>query len=97
MEAILNYVKPELLVVSVVLYLLGKGFKKADLVADKYIPLLLGGFGVLLSFVYVFSSCPCTSPSQVLFASFTAFTQGILVAGLSTYVHQIRIQMKKEP
>ena len=48
MERIMNYVKPELIVVAVVLYFIGMGLKKAESVADKYIPLLLGGIGIVL-------------------------------------------------
>ena len=38
MEQIMNYVKPELIVVAIVLYFVGMGLKKAEAVADKYIP-----------------------------------------------------------
>ena len=36
MEQILNYVKPELIVVAAVLYFVGMGIKKAEAIADKY-------------------------------------------------------------
>ena len=42
MDQILNYIKPELLVVAVVLYFVGIGLKKAQAVPDKYIPIILG-------------------------------------------------------
>lgn len=38
MDQIMNYVKPELLVVAVVLYFVGAFLKQAETVADKYIP-----------------------------------------------------------
>ena len=38
MEQILNYVKPELVVVAIVLYFVGVGLKNTETVADKYIP-----------------------------------------------------------
>ena len=43
MEQIMNYVKPELIIVAIVLYFLGMGLKQAQAVKDKYIPLILGG------------------------------------------------------
>ena len=46
MEQIMNYVKPELIVVAVVLYFIGMGLKQSQTVKDKYIPLILGGIGL---------------------------------------------------
>ena len=42
MEQIMSYVKPELIIVAIVLYFLGMGLKQAQAVKDKYIPLILG-------------------------------------------------------
>lgn len=96
MDQILNYVKPELLIVGVVLYLLGIGLKKAQVINDKYIPLILGGAGILICAIYVFAACTCSTGREVAMAVFTSITQGVLVAGLSTYVHQIIKQAGKE-
>ena len=95
MEELMNYIKPELVLVSLVLYFIGMWFKKASFVKDKYIPLLLGGTGVLLCGIWVFSNCSCSSPKELAMAVFTTFTQGILVAGLSTYINQIIKQAAK--
>ena len=54
MERIMNYVKPELIVVAVVLYFIGTGLKQSQTVKDKYIPLILGGLGIALCAVWVF-------------------------------------------
>ena len=43
MEELMQYIRPELLAVAVVLYLVGMGMKKADVVKDKWIPIVLGG------------------------------------------------------
>ena len=48
MDQIMNYVKPELLVLAVVLYFVGVGMKKTETIADKYIPVSLGGLGICL-------------------------------------------------
>ena len=52
MEEIMKYVKPELLMVAVVLYFIGIGLKQSQAVRDKYIPLILGGIGIVLCAVW---------------------------------------------
>ena len=95
MEQIMNYVKPELIVVAVVLYFIGMGLKKAEAVPDKYIPLILGGIGIVLCALWVLANGPLTSESEIVMAVFTSIVQGILVAGLSTYINQIIKQTQK--
>ena len=95
MEQIMNYVKPELIVVAVVLYFVGMGLKQAGAIKDKYIPLILGGVGVVLCAIWVLATCPLDTGQNIAMAIFTAIVQGILVAGLSTYVNQIIKQVQK--
>lgn len=95
MEQIINYVKPELLVLVVVLYFLGMGLKHAQTVKDKYIPAILGVCGCVLAAIYVVATCPLGTVQEIAMAVFTAIVQGVLVAGLSTYVNQIIKQTKK--
>lgn len=96
MEAILNYVKPEPMVVAVVLYFVGMALKKTEYIQDKFIPIILGIFGVMLSLVWVLATCTMNGYQDVLLAVFTAIIQGILCAGLSTYVNQTIKQLGKE-
>ena len=96
MEQIMNYIKPELVVVAVVLYFVGMALKKAKAVADKNIPLILGGCGIALCAVWVWASCPIETGQEMAMAVFTSIVQGILTAGLSTYVNQIIKQAGKE-
>lgn len=96
MEQIMNYVKPELIVVAIVLYFIGMWLKQSQTIKDKYIPLLIGGIGVAISAIYVFAICACSTGQEIALAVFTAITQGILVAGLSTYINQMVKQLKKE-
>lgn len=91
-----DYVKPELLVVAVVLYFVGTWLKQSETVKDKYIPLINGGIGIVICAIYVFATCVCTNSQDIALAVFTAVTQGILVAGLSTYVDQLLKQSGKE-
>lgn len=95
MEQIINYVKPELMVVTVVLYFIGMGLKRAQTVKDKYIPLILGAGGILLCAIYVIATSPLGTVQEIAMAVFTAIVQGILVAGLSTYVNQVIKQVNK--
>lgn len=95
MEQIINYVKPELIVVAVVLYFVGMGLKQAQAVKDKYIPLTLGGVGIILCAIWVLATSQLTNRQEIAMAVFTALVQGILVAGLSTYVNQIIKQVQK--
>lgn len=95
MEQIMSYVKPELLVVAVVLYFIGMGIKKTEYIMDKFIPMLLGIIGIILCAIWVFATCNCSNAQEIALAAFTAITQGILMAGLSTYVNQLIKQNNK--
>ena len=96
MEQIINYIKPELIVVAIVLYFVGMGLKQTQAVKDKYIPVILGATGLLLATIYVIATCPIGTMQEIAMAVFTAIVQGVLVAGLSTYVNQIIKQANKE-
>ncbi|MEG0305919.1 MAG: phage holin family protein [Oscillospiraceae bacterium] len=95
MEQIISYIKPELLVLIFVLYLIGIAFKKATLVQDKHIPLLLGAVGIILATLWVLSTSSFENFQSLMLAFFTAIMQGILCAGASVYANQIIKQNKK--
>lgn len=92
---IMNYVKPELVVVAIVLYIVGCGIKKTENIKDKYIPFILGISGIVLCAIWVLANSPIGTMQEVLMAIFTSIIQGILVAGLSTYVDQLIKQASK--
>ena len=94
MEQMVEYIRPELLVLVPVLYFAGMGLKKSTYFNDNAIPLLLGIFGVLLSLLYVMATGTLGSWQDILMAAFTAITQGILCAGASVYVNQLIKQAK---
>ena len=96
MEQIISYVKPELIVVAIVLYFLGTWLKSSNVVHDKYIPLINGVVGIVLCGIWVLATSSLTTGQAVALAVFTAIVQGILVAGLSTYVNQIIKQLSKD-
>ena len=90
-----EYVKPELLILIPVLYLVGLAIKKSN-IADKFIPLLLGIVGVLLSGLYLFATEDINGSQAVATAIFTAITQGVLVAGASVYANELIKQAGKD-
>lgn len=92
---IMNYVKPELIVVSIVLYIIGVALKNAKTVKDSLIPFILGGIGIVLCAIWVLANSTLNTAQEVLMAVFTAIVQGVLVAGLSNYVNQLIKQAQK--
>lgn len=90
-----DYIKTELLILIPVLYFFGVALKKSKL-ADKWIPLALGVFAIMLSAVWVVATEDIEDLSQAAAALFTAVTQGVLVAGASVYANQLFLQSKKE-
>ena len=89
-----EYIKPELLILIPVLYVIGLAVKKTALIADKLIPLVVGAIGILLSVIYVLATTALGSPQAIAMAIFTALTQGVLVGGASVYANQIFKQFK---
>jgi len=94
MEQILNYIRPELLILVPVLYLAGTAFKKSELVKDKHIPVLLGILGTALALLYILSADAKESDTTMMI--FSAVTQGVLCAGASVYANQLVKQSGKE-
>lgn len=95
-EKILEYVKPELLVLAFVLYFVGMGLKKSETVEDRFIPLILGFIGIILASIYVLAESPISGVQSVLMALFTGIVQGVLCAGLSTYANQLIKQLSSK-
>lgn len=92
---IMNYVKPELIVVAIVLYIVGAALKKSQTVKDNVIPFILGAGGIILCAIWVLANSQLGTMQEGLMAVFTSIVQGILVAGLSTYVNQLIKQAQK--
>ena len=89
-----EFVKPELLVLVPVLYLVGAGLKKSEL-KDKLIPAVLGLAGVLLAAMYIAATGVFAGAQDVIAGAFAALTQGVLCAGASVYVNQVVKQAGK--
>ena len=91
-----DFIKPELLVVAVMLYVLGMLFKSAGFIKDKFIPLLLGVTGIVVAFAWVVGVTPVKTPQDWCTAVFTGIVQGILCAGAAVYSDQLVKQLKKD-
>ena len=75
---ITDFIKPELLILVPVLYIVGLGLKKTSL-SDKFIPLI--------------TTCEVFDQRCILTIIFASITQGILCAGASVYANQIYKQL----
>ena len=92
---ITSYIEPELLITVPVLYALGAMIKRSEL-ANRLIPLILGGMGIVLATVYSFSVSEASGAKEVLGLLFAGVTQGLLCASASVYANNIIKQMKKD-
>lgn len=90
-----EFIKPELLILIPVLYVVGIGLKKSKL-SDTLIPLILGGIAIVLSAAWVIATSDISTLKDVAYALFISVTQGILSAGTSVYVNQLYVQSKKK-
>ncbi len=90
-----EFIKPELLILIPVLYIVGLGIKKSKL-PDNLIPLILGGISVVLSSAWVIATSDISTLKDVAYVMFISVTQGILSAGASVYINQIYVQSKKK-
>lgn len=94
-EMIKEFIKPELLILIPVLYMVGIALKKSQ-ISDKHIPWILGVSSVVLSFLFILATSEVNGWESALISVFTGITQGILCAGASVYVNQIVKQTSKD-
>ena len=85
-----DYISAELLVLIPVLVVIGTIFSDSNVIKNKYIPMLLGLSGIVLSVIYTLSVY-----GLQLNTIFTGIVQGILCAGTAVYGNQIYKQLGK--
>lgn len=90
-----SFIKPELLVLIPVLYIIGMILKKSKM-PDSFIPSALGIIAIILSALWILSTSDISTMKDVYCAFFVSVTQGVLSAGASVYINQIYIQSKKK-
>lgn len=88
---ILNFIKPELLILIPVLIVLGLIIKGIKNIPDWVIPIVLGLIGILFAVLLLGFQEGFTGPIIL-----TGIIQGILAAGMAVYVHQLKIQTTKK-
>lgn len=95
-DALTQYIRPELGVVVVVLYFMGMALKKFEYIKDEFIPVILGIVSIVLCGIYILavSETP-TGYQEVLILIFNTIIQGICCAAASVYVNQVYKQSKK--
>ena len=86
-----DYIRAELLILIPVLVIVGKIFSDTKVIKNKYIPMLLGISGIVLSVIYTLSVYGLS-----LNTIFTGIVQGILCAGTAVYGNQIYKQLGKD-
>ena len=91
----MDYIRPELLCIVPVVYLIGMGLKKSKL-SDKWIPIILGGISVLICALWVCATSHINNIRDLALAMFISITQGVLTAGTSVYINQLYKQSKKK-
>lgn len=95
MDMLTNYIKPELLSVAVVLYFLTNWLNHSQMIKKRLIPLINAGISIIICGIYVAATCYCEDVQGVAAAIFTVITQGVMVAGLSSYIHH-KVKRNKE-
>lgn len=93
-EMLKEFIRPELLILIPVLYLIGFALKKS-FVEDKHIPWVLGAVSIILCLLFLVSSSVINGYQEAFLVIFTGITQGVLCAGASVYVNQLIKQAKK--
>ena len=95
MEYIIEFIKPELLVLVPVLYIMGSFLKKAQTFHDNHIPMALTVVGIVLAALWVVGTVPMGTAREIVLAVFTALVQGVICAGLAVYGDQMVKQTGK--
>lgn len=79
---------PELSILIPLLWICGKGLKRSRF-PDKFIPIALGGLGILFSGLYLLSQSVPTDLASLSDWLYKSFTQGLISAAGSVYAQNI--------
>lgn len=84
-----EFIKPELLILIPVVYLIGVALKNTSVFQNNYIPLILGCISVILAALHLASTTFISTPQEWMALVSASIVQGILIAGASVYVNQL--------
>lgn len=89
---LMELIRPEMLILVPVLYLMGMGLKQAAVFQNRFIPLGLGLLGAILGALWlmVFRVAEYNGLQSLLMGA----AQGTLCAGMSVYANQMYKQLK---
>ena len=87
MENVLSYIKPEFMVIVCALYVLGRIFKQSGAIPNRWIPLILTGFGIF--FAGVHTAAIINTYANMATAIFDCLIQGILCSGMAVYAYEL--------
>ncbi len=90
-----EYISAELYVLIPILYVIGAVIKNSR-ISDWKIPFILGGVGICLAALWIFSSNPISGTQQVLSMIFASITQGVLCAAAGVYTDNLYRQLKEK-
>lgn len=90
-----EYVSPSLAILVPILYLCGSAIK-ASKISDYKIPFILGGIGILLANIWLFSQGIPDTGTGIFTKVLFGITQGIICAAVSVYAHNLYKQFNKK-
>ncbi len=96
MNEIKAFIKPELMILVPMLYMLGKTIKNTKTIQNSHIPFILGIIGIVLASIYNIATSDLSNYKSLLMCVFVGITQGITCAGLSVYANQLIVVQPKE-
>lgn len=93
MALLAEYVRPELLIIAVVLYALGMFLKTAPGIKDWLIPFILLSLGIVIAILYI---AIMLEMGLVPKAIFEGFIQGVICSALAVFANQLIKQAQKK-
>ena len=96
MEELKLFIKPELMILVPMLYIIGQTIKKTKVMHSSKIPFVLGIVGIVLATIYNIATTDLASYKSLLMAIFVGITQGITCAGMSVYANQLIVVQPKD-
>lgn len=86
MAMVAEYVKPELLIIAVFLYVIGMFLKGAPAVQDWAIPFIILALGIIMGILYI---AIMLDQGFVAKAIFEGIIQGVLCAAMAVFTNQL--------
>lgn len=84
-EILSSFVAPGLIIAAIVLYFVGMALKKTEKIDNKFIPIVLGGLGIVLAVIFGIATGDfATNPAMGVY---NAIVQGIVIAALPVYLN----------